>query len=92
MLLELVAPGCAACRQMDETVLADAEVKQALGGYEVVRLGVEQDPAWRLLEDLHLGATPAFVKIAADGTIGAQQQGAVDKAAFLAFLSRPAAP
>lgn len=87
VLVELVAPGCEACRRMDE-VLADAEIKRALGAFEVVRLGVEQDPAWRLLEDLELAATPAFAIVAPDGTIGERRQGAQSRAAFLAFLQQ----
>jgi thioredoxin-like negative regulator of GroEL len=87
VLVELVAPGCEACRRMDE-VLADAEVKRALGAFEVVRLGVDQDPAWRLLEDLELAATPAFAIVAADGTIGERRQGAQSREAFLAFLQK----
>lgn len=87
VLVEFVAPGCEACRRMDET-LADADVQRALAGFEVVRLGVEQDPAWRLLEDLDLAATPAFVIIGPDGVIGERRQGAQPREAFLAYLQQ----
>lgn len=87
LLLELVSPGCDACRAMDETTLADASVKQALAaGFEVIRLGVEHDAAWRLFEQLDLSATPAFVQIAPDGTIGERRQGLQDRDRFLEFL------
>jgi len=89
VLLELVSPGCDACRKMDETTLADPSVKQALAGFEVVRLGVERDAAWRLFEQLDLAATPAFVVIAADGAIGSRRQGFHDRDRFLAFLHGP---
>ncbi len=72
---------------MDET-LADAEVKRALARYEVVRLSVEHDPAWRLLEDLDLAATPAFAIVGPDGKLGERRQGAQSRDAFLAFLAR----
>lgn len=87
VLVELVAPGCEACRRMDET-LADPEVRRALAAFEVVRLGVEQDPAWRLLEDLELAATPSFAIVGPDGAILDRRQGVQPRDAFLAFLAR----
>jgi thiol:disulfide interchange protein len=86
VLVQFVAPGCPACRRMDETTLADPDVQRALAGFEVVRLGVEQDAAWGLFEDLDLGGTPAFVRVAPDGTIGERRQGVQAEDAFLAFL------
>jgi len=85
VLAEFVAPGCAACKRMDET-LADPVVQQELAGFDVVRLGVDQDPAWRLFEDLDLAATPAFIKVAADGSLQHRLQGAQTREAFVAFL------
>ena len=90
VLVELVAPGCEACRRMDET-LADADVRRALGAFEVVRLSVDQDPAWRLLEDLELAATPAFAIVAPDGTIGERRQG-VQRAIQHDMAGTPGAP
>ncbi len=87
VLVELVAPGCDACKRM-ETTIADADVQRALGRFTVVRLGVELDPAWRLLEDLALAATPSFAIVSADGAVGARIQGEQSKDAFLAFLTR----
>lgn len=87
VLVDFVSPGCDACKRMDATTLADADVQRALAaGFEVVRLGVEHDAAWKLFEDLDLAATPAFVIVGADGTIGERRQGMQDRAAFLAFL------
>jgi thiol-disulfide isomerase/thioredoxin len=85
VLAEFVAPGCAACVRMDET-LADPAVQHELAGFDVVRLGVDQDPAWRLFEDLELAATPAFIKVAADGSLQHRLQGATSRDAFVAFL------
>jgi thiol:disulfide interchange protein len=84
-LLELVSPGCEACRMMDATTLADPAVKQAMSKLDVVKLGIEHDTAWRLFEQLDLAATPAFVVIGPDGTIGTIQ-GLQDRDPFLAFL------
>lgn len=86
VLVAFVAPGCAACRRMEVT-LADPEVARALAGFEVVRLGVEEDPAWRLFEELGLAATPAFVRVGPDGRLGARRQGAQTREAFLTFLA-----
>jgi thiol-disulfide isomerase/thioredoxin len=86
LLLQFTSPGCPACRDMEATTLADAAVTQALGKYEIVRLGVERDDAWRLFEALDLSATPAFVKLGADGAPGDRRQGSQDRDAFLAFL------
>jgi Thioredoxin-like len=86
VLLELVSPGCEACRVMDETTLADPGVKEAMTKFEVVKLGIEHDTAWRLFEQLDLASTPAFVVIEPDGTVGTRVQGMQDRAPFLAFL------
>jgi hypothetical protein len=85
VLVELVAPGCEACKRMDVT-LADPDVTQALARFEVVRLGIEHDPAWGLFEDLDLATTPAFVIIEPDGTLGARRQGLQQREPFLEFL------
>lgn len=88
VLVDFVAPGCDACARMDATTLADADVLRAMDGYEVVRLGVERDAAWRLFEDLDLAATPGFAVLGPDGAIVDRRQGYQDRAAFLAFLAR----
>jgi hypothetical protein len=89
LLLQFVAPGCAPCREMEETTLKDPGVADALRRYEVVRLGVERDDAWRLFESLDLSATPAFVKLdAASGAAGDRRQGLQATDAFLAFLGK----
>jgi thiol-disulfide isomerase/thioredoxin len=85
VLVELTAPGCAACERMTRT-LADPAIASAMARFEVVRLSVDQDPAWRLLEDLDLAATPAFVRLGTDGAIGERRQGEQSKDAFIAFL------
>ncbi len=87
VLLEMVAPGCEACRAMDETTLKDPEVQQLLTRVEVVRLGVERDAAWRLFEQLDLTATPGYVLVAPSGAIGERRQGFQGRDAFLAFLA-----
>lgn len=86
VLLELVAPGCDACKRMDETTLADGDVQIAMKRFSVARRGIEHDDMWRLFEGLDLAATPAFVIITPDGRITAQAQGYHDAASFLAFL------
>ena len=48
VLVELTAPGCAACERMAKT-LADPAIAGEMAKYEVVKLSVDQDPAWRLL-------------------------------------------
>jgi hypothetical protein len=88
VLVDFSAPGCAACAKMDATTLADADVQHALAGYQVVKLGVERDPAWALFEALDLGATPAFVVLEASGAVVARRQGYLARDAMLAFLSR----
>ncbi|MEO8704535.1 MAG: thioredoxin family protein [Kofleriaceae bacterium] len=86
VLVRFSAPGCDACARM-ETTLADAAIQKALAGFAVVRLDVEHDPAWRLLEDLDLAATPAFA-IVRDGKIVDRLQGPQTRDAVLAFLTR----
>lgn len=85
VLVELVSPGCDACKRTD-TTLADPAVKEALGRYTVARLGIEHDPAWRLFEQLDLATTPAFVIVEPDGTVAARTQGYQDPTKLLAFL------
>jgi hypothetical protein len=85
VLVELVAPGCGACTRMEGT-LADATITEALARFEVVRLGIEHDTAWRLFEQLDLAATPAFVILEPDGTIVRRSQGYQDPTSFSAFL------
>ena len=87
-LVDFTAPGCEACARMDATTLADAEVTRALGAYDVVRLGVEHDDAWKLFEQLDLGATPAFVIVDDRGAVVDRRQGYQDRDAMLEFLSR----
>lgn len=86
LLLELVAPGCDACKRMDETTLADRDVQAAMTRFSMARHGIEHDDMWRLFEDLDLAATPAFVIISPDGRIAAQAQGYQDPGRFLGFL------
>ena len=85
VLVELVAPGCDACRRTDET-LTDPAVKDALAHFSVARLGIEQDTAWRMFEQLDLAATPAFVILDPDGKVVARAQGYHDRARLLEFL------
>jgi len=78
VLVELTAPGCAACDRTTKT-LTDPDLVAALSRFEVVKLGVDQDPAWRLLEDLDLAATPAFALFDAGGTLTERRQGEQSK-------------
>jgi hypothetical protein len=86
MLLEFVAPGCDACKHMDETTLGDGDVQAAMKRFSVARHGIEHDDMWRLFEDLDLAATPAFLIITPDGRIAARVQGYHDPTSFLGFL------
>ncbi|HTJ46541.1 MAG TPA: thioredoxin family protein [Kofleriaceae bacterium] len=88
VLVDFVAPGCEACAKMDATTLADLSVRDAMNGYEVVRLGVERDDAWRLFESLDLAATPGFAILAPDGGVIDRRQGYQDRDHFVSFLSR----
>jgi hypothetical protein len=85
LLVELVAPGCDACRRTDDT-LADPAVAAALKSFTVARLGIERDETWRLFEQLDLAATPAFVIVEPDGKLGPRTQGYQDRGKLLAFL------
>jgi thiol:disulfide interchange protein len=88
LLVDFTAPGCEACARMDATTLADADVARAMAGYQVARLGVEHDDAWKLFEELDLGATPAFVVVDEHGAIVDRRQGYQDRDAMLRFLAR----
>lgn len=85
VLVEFTAPGCEACAKIQPT-LAEPDVAKAIERYDVVKLGVDLDPAWRLFEQLDLAATPAFVVITADGKVGNRIQGAQTREQLLAFL------
>jgi thiol-disulfide isomerase/thioredoxin len=85
VLVEFTAPGCEACVKIQPT-LAEPDVAKALERYEVVKLGVDVDPAWRLFEQLDLAATPAFVVIGSDGKLKNQIQGSATREQLLAFL------
>lgn len=88
VLVELTAPGCAACVRMD-AILADAGVQRAVSSFELVRLSVEADPAWRLLEDLELDATPSFAIVQPDGTIAGTLEAPQTRERLLSFLADP---
>lgn len=85
VLVEFTAPGCEACVKLQPT-LAEADVAKALERFEVVKLSVELDPAWRMFEQLDLAATPAFVVVTSDGKLGNRIQGAQTREQLLAFL------
>lgn len=85
VLVELVAPGCDACTRMGTTTLVDPDVKAGMARFEVVQLGVEQDPAWRMFESLDLASTPAFL-VVENGAVRRTIQGYQDRDKFLAFL------
>lgn len=87
VLVEFTAPGCDACARTEKE-LADPDIASALGRFEVVKLGVELDPAWRLFEQLDLAATPAFVMFDRDGSVRARSQGFVAREQLLAFLTK----
>ncbi|MCW5802175.1 MAG: thioredoxin family protein [Deltaproteobacteria bacterium] len=84
ILVELVAPGCAACARVEEA-LETPDVARALRAYEVVKLSVDEDPAWRLFDELGLAATPAFV-IVDRGAVVRRVEGAITRDRLLAFL------
>ena len=88
VLVQFTAPGCGACTKMHDETLADAGVRNALAGFEVAHLGVETDAHWALFEALDLAATPAFVVIDADGTVGPRMQGFTKAEDFLGFLAK----
>jgi thiol-disulfide isomerase/thioredoxin len=89
VLVQFTAPGCAACQAMHDQTLQDPEVRRTLGGFEHVSLGVELDAHWALFEAFELATTPAFVVLAADGTVQTRVQGFQPPNELLAAL-RPA--
>jgi thiol:disulfide interchange protein len=89
VLVQFTAPGCAACKAMHDQTLPDPEVRRMLGGFEHVSLGVEHDAHWSLFEAFDLATTPAFVVLAADGTVQTRVQGLLSPSELLAAL-RPA--
>ncbi len=87
ILIQFTAPQCVACKRMDETTLADPEVKRRTGQFAAAQLGVEHDDAWALFFELGLKQTPAFVILSPQGQVRARLEGVQDRGAFLSFLS-----
>ena len=87
LLVELTAPGCPACRAMQQGTLADERVRKALGAVELATLSVDEDRRWALFEALGLQSTPGFALVdAQSGRVKATIEGAQPPEAFLRFL------
>jgi len=84
IMLKLTASHCKYCKEMDNEVLSDKEVKQLLAqNFIYVTLDVEKDP---LPLNLKKTITPTFVFIDKSGKITSQLHGAWNKKDFIDLL------
>ncbi len=88
VLVDYWASWCVECARMDKVTFATTPVENALRKRVLIRVDVTQDDAnsQALLKRYHLVGPPAFIAIAADGQVQAQQEGYLGPQAFMHWL------
>ena len=72
------------CRRLDVVSLSDPKVKEALKGFEKLRIDTGEQPA--VAETFEIKSVPVLVAIGPDGKELARKNGYQDPDAVIAFL------
>ncbi len=86
LLLHFDAPWCGACRQMEQSVLNQSEVKALLGS-KVIGVRLNADYNKSLIAKFGISTLPTEVVVFADGSRGARYLGATQLNAYVSRLN-----